>query len=163
MKRRALVCAVLIATLVVSTWVAAQARVMNHAKSGFSLWLPDDWKLEKSAETLNATAKDGTCNLTIFAPADGATMQAALEEVDKELNKIIKNMKTGDARESTVNGCRAVYVDGSGNVDDVPVSLALCIYQKGNKNLVLFSVTATQTLDQHAQALSRIMKSVTHP
>ena len=162
MKARALICTALVALLLVCGLTAAQARVMNHAKSGFSLWLPDDWKLEKNEETLNATSTDGTCNVTLFAPADGATMKAALEAVDKELAKIVKGMKTGEPRESNVNGCKAVFVDGQGTVDDVPVTLSLCVYSKGDKNLVLFAVTATQTLEKHAATLSRITKSISH-
>ena len=73
--------------------VAIQDETFTHAEAGVQFQLPKGWKAKPDGELITVSSADDALQVLFWVP-DENTFDAAVKELDKELGKTIKNMKT---------------------------------------------------------------------
>ena len=140
---------------------AGYAKWYPHQQAKVSVDIPEKWKVEGDENTLSAESKDGAAAL-MFMVLEAESLDAALESLDQELGKIIKDFKEeGEPQEITVKGMKAISADGNGIIEGKPAKIGLLVIQSpsGKAVLVLGAVQATKWA-KHKKAITKIMKSL---
>jgi len=70
-------------------------RSFSHAEAGVQFELPRGWKAKPDGEVITVSTADDSLQLVFWVP-DEDTFDAAVKDLDKELGKTIKNVKTND-------------------------------------------------------------------
>ena len=108
--------ATLITVLSLCIPLVANARTYKDDKAKVQVDIPDKWKVEAEEDSLMAQSPDGEIGL-IFLVMDAAAVDKALDEMEKELSKIFKDVKPdGEAEEVTINGMKGVSIDAKGKI-----------------------------------------------
>jgi len=131
-----------------------------HEDSGVTVDIPRSWKVTGDANSLQAKTKDG--NAAVFMrvmPAEKA--EAALAALDAELSKVVQDLKHNAAEELEVNGLKAYWVDGTGQVDghNVEVDVILVQTPKG-QSLLVFGIIAEEAAKKQHKGMVRILRSI---
>ena len=139
---------------------AALAKSWPHADAKVTIDIPDSWKVEPDGDALNATSPDETAALIfVIVPAD--TLQKAADEIDKELDKIVKDVTMEDGKETTLNGMKAWAADGKGKADGKGVDIGVAFIQtKSGKILLVLGFGETGKYEKHEADISKILQSI---
>jgi hypothetical protein len=79
--------------------------------------LPKGWKAEPDGEVITVSTPDDSLSMVFWVP-DEDSFDAAVNELDKELGKTIKNIKTtGAGKKDTHNGMPHFGQSGTGEVE----------------------------------------------
>jgi hypothetical protein len=128
----------------------------------FSVTFPDNWDTETENDIIHATPNDSSIYLGIWALEDANTLDAALDELDKAIASLVKNLKAGEAESAEINGIRFLTVDGTGRDeegDNVNVSAAL--FSPDEKQIFIMLYYATPEAEKlHEDELVGILKSI---
>jgi predicted Zn-dependent protease len=88
-------------------------NVYTHAEAGIQFEVPKDWKVEMEDEVLTASAADSSVSISFWVPKE-ATVDQALEALDSELAKIMKDIKTtSKAEKGNLNGLPTTNIEGT--------------------------------------------------
>jgi predicted Zn-dependent protease len=155
-------------TAVVSAFAAllalastASANTWVHEDAQVSIWVPNKWKMDKDGPVVTISDPREEVALVFFTlPARDLT--AALESLDEELEKFVKNIRvSGDPQEATINGMPAVTIDATGRVDGKRVELSIAVLRTpSRKALVILGVAESAKLRRHERTLTRIITSL---
>ena len=107
---------------------SASAKTYPHAKAKVQVDIPDDWNVKTDDDSLFASPKDDSVAL-IFGVMDAHKLDEALKELDKELGKTFKNIKTEKPEEVDINGLKGVSVDATAKVEGKEVEMGLMVLQ----------------------------------
>src|SRR6266446_10516415 len=79
-------------------------RIFSHKEAGVQFELPKGWKAKPEGEVITVSTADDSLQMVFWVP-DEDTFDAAVKELEKELGKTIKNVKTNDkGKQDTHNG-----------------------------------------------------------
>jgi hypothetical protein len=128
----------------------------------FTVTFPDDWSTETDENLLHAVPSDSSLYLGIWALEDANTLDAALDEVDKAVSSLVKNLKVDDADSMDVNGIKFITVDGTGKDDDGNnVSVSVALFSPDEKQIfIMLYYGAKDAEDVHEKELVGILKSI---
>src|SRR5438105_9936808 len=100
---------------------AVQQEVFTHKDAGVQFQLPKGWKAQPDGETITASSADDAVQMVFWVP-DVDTFDAAVKELDKELDKTIKNIKMDDKpTQDTHNGMSHFSQSGTGEVNGASI------------------------------------------
>jgi hypothetical protein len=103
------------------TVAASQSRDFHSAKAGVRFQLPKGWKAKPDGEVITVSSADDALQVVFWVP-DEDTFDAAVKELDKELGKTIKNLKTtGKPTQDTHNGMAHYGENGTGVVEGATI------------------------------------------
>jgi predicted Zn-dependent protease len=138
----------------------AMAKTYPHDGAKVSITIPDSWKVEPSEDSLTAKAPDETVFLS-FIVMEAADVDKAAAELDKELDKVMKNVNVGKGEEMTINGMKAYFAEGSGEVDGNKVDIGVVVIAtKSGKILLGLGFGAAGKYDKHQKDITSIFQSI---
>ena len=105
----------------------------------------NDWKKTESEEALLVQDKDESAAV-IFAVVEGDDLEKALDELDKELEKVVTEGEITGQEQVKINEMDAVLSHGKGKIEgtDAKLALVLVVTPKGKVMMGLAMVEAAK-------------------
>ncbi|GEM_PF-2436484 len=128
---------------------AREDRVLTNPEAGLQFELPKGWRAEERGDDLLIWTADGTVQIDFWIPNED-TFDLALRGLDKDLGKVVKNIKILDRGTSdTHNGMRHFSTGGTGTVDGRRCEWSVDVLDAKKVALIL-SFWAPGMADKHA-------------
>ena len=134
-------------------------ETFSHADAGVRFQLPKGWKAKPEGEVITASSADDALQVVFWVP-DEDTFEAAVKELDKELGKTIKNMKTvGKPAEDELNGMPHYGETGTGDVEGTTIVWSVDVLG-AKRPLVILTFAAPNLFEKHAGAYEQLLNSI---
>ena len=134
-------------------------KVFNHKEAGVQFELPKGWKAKPDGEVITVSTADDSLQMVFWVP-DEDTFDAAVKELDKELGKTIKNIKTTDKGTSdTHNGMPHFSEGGTGEVNGTTIEWNVDVLA-AKKVVIILTFAAPGIAEKHAEAAAKFITSI---
>lgn len=138
---------------------AADEGVFTHEDAGVRFQLPKGWKAKPDGEVITASSADDALQVVFWVPEE-ANFEAAVKELDKELGKTIKNMKTvGKPAEDVLNDMPHYGETGTGDVDGTTIVWSVDVLG-AKKPLIILTFAAPSLFEKHSGAYEQLLSSI---
>jgi hypothetical protein len=139
--------------------VAIQDETFTHAEAGVQFQLPKGWKAKPDDEIITVSSADDALQVLFWVP-DENTFDAAVKELDKELGRKIKNLRTtGKPTQDTHNGMAHYGENGTGVLDGDTIEWSVDVLG-AKKPLIIFTFAAPNLLEKHAENYLKLVNSI---
>ena len=139
--------------------VASQDETFTHTGAGVQFQLPKGWKATPDGETITVASADEALQVVFWVP-DEDTFDAAVKELDKELGKTIKNIKTtGKPTQDTHNGMAHYGENGTGVVDGATIEWSVDVLG-AKKPLIILTFAAPNMIEKNAANYMKLVNSI---
>ena len=137
------------------------AKWYPDKSAGVQVNIPGHWKVGGGGDTLEAESKDGMAMLH-FMVMDGNTVDAALDEMEKQLGTLFRNVKPdGDPSEFTHGPFRGIEFTGVGMAEGVRFKFAVMLFQRPGKRVVMmYGLVVESKWGKHKRTIHKILKSI---
>ncbi len=136
-----------------------QQDVFTHKEAGVQFQLPKGWKAEPDGEIITASSADDALQVVFWVP-DADSFDTAVKELDKELDKTIKNVKMdGKPTQDTHNGMTHFGEYGTGEVNGATIAWSVDGLA-AKKPLLILTFGAPQLMEKHALEYQQLVKSI---
>jgi predicted Zn-dependent protease len=122
-----------------------------------SVNLPAGWLYESTENDITATSPDSTFAIN-FTKLPTKDMEVVLAEASKELRKNIKDLKLSEAKEFTVNGMKAKFVEGTGVGEEAAVGII--DVPAANTSLMLVASATTAAAKKYEKEFLYIFENI---
>jgi hypothetical protein len=137
---------------------AAPDAVFKHEAAGIQFTVPAEWRAHKDGDRMSINLPDNSMTIVVYT-ATHENMAAVTDEVDRQIGKILKNVKVdGDLVSSTRNGLPVSTQTGTGELDGKPVEWRVQLLEAKQHVLVL-SFGAPWAYDKHFADVSKFYES----
>lgn len=134
-------------------------ETFTHSDAGVRFQLPRGWKAKPDGEVITVSSADDALQVVFWVP-DENTFDAAVKEMDKELSKTIKNMKTvGKPREDVLNDMPHYGETGTGDVDGTTIVWSVDVVG-AKKPLMILTFAAPTLFEKHSSAYEQLLNSI---
>jgi hypothetical protein len=134
-------------------------ETFTHANAGVRFELPKGWKAKPDGEVITVSSADDGLQVIFWVP-DEDTFDAAVKELDKELGKTIKNMKTvGKPSTDTHNGMPHYEEAGTGEVEGVTIVWGVDVLG-AKKPLIILTFAAPNLYEKNADGYVKLLNSI---
>jgi hypothetical protein len=138
---------------------AAADKTYTHEEGGIQFDAPDGWKSEVDGEQITVSAPDDSISIVFWVP-EADTFDAALEALEEELDKMIKNIKLdGEAKADTHNGMKHASLSGSGKVEGADVLWSVDLLM-AKKPVIALTFASPGNFEKQAEGYSKLVKSI---
>ena len=147
------------ANALIGVAVSQQAETFTHKEAGVQFQLPKGWKAKPDGEVITVSSADDAFQVVFWVP-DEDTFDAAVKELDKELSKTIKNLKTsGKPTQDTHNGMAHYGENGTGVVDGATIEWSVDVLG-AKKPLIILTFAAPNLIEKHADNYLKLVQSI---
>ena len=152
------------ATLLIGSTNSRAAAIQGgepftHADAGVKFELPKGWKAKPDGEIITVSSADDAFQVLLWVP-DEDTFDAAAKELDKELGKTIKNIKTtGKPTQDTHNGMAHYEETGTGEVEGATIAWSVDVLA-AKKPLIILTFAAPNLFEKHADEYLKLVSSI---
>jgi len=137
----------------------AQGEVFTHKEAGVQFQLPKGWKAKPDGEVITVSTADDSLQMVFWVP-DEDTFDAAVKDIDKELDKTIKNIKTTDKGTSdTHNGMPHFSTGGTGDVDGTRIEWSVDVLA-AKKIVIILTFAAPGVAEKHDAESLQFINSI---
>lgn len=134
-------------------------RHFSHKEAGVEFELPKGWKAKPDGEVITVSTADDSLQMVFWVPDDD-TFDAAVKDLDKELEKTIKNIKTTDKGTSdTHNGMPHFSTGGTGQVNGVTIEWSVDVLS-AKKTVIILTFAAPGIAEKHADEAVQFINSI---
>ena len=134
-------------------------RHFSHKEAGVAFELPKGWKAKPDGEVITVSTADDSLQMVFWVPAED-TFDAAVKDLDKELDKTIKNIKTTDKGTSdTHNGMPHFSAGGTGEVNGVTIEWSVDVLA-AKKVVIILTFAAPGIAEKHADEAVQFISSI---
>ena len=138
---------------------AQENRIFSHPEAGVQFELPKGWKAKPDGEVITVSTADDSLQMVFWVP-DEDTFDAAVKDLDKELSKTIKNIKTTDKGTSDKhNGMPHYSQGGTGDVNGVTIEWSVDVLA-AKKVVIILTFAATGIAEKHADEAVQFISSI---
>jgi len=138
---------------------AQSGDVFTHQEAGVQFQLPKGWKAKPDGEVITVSSADDALQVVFWVP-DENTFDAAVKELDKELSKTIKNMKSeGKPSQDTLNGMPHYGETGTGDVNGATIVWSVDVLG-AKKPLMILTFAAPNLFEKNADAYEKLLNSI---
>jgi len=138
---------------------AQDNRFYTHEQAGVRFELPKGWKAEPDGEVITVSTPDDSLSMVFWVP-DEANFDAAVNELDKELSKTIKNIKpSGPGKKDTHNGMPHFGQSGTGDVEGTTIEWSVDVLG-AKKPVIILTFAAPGVWEQHAESAAKFIASI---
>lgn len=131
----------------------------RHNGAGIKFVLPKGWKAKPDGEVITVSTSDDALQMVFWVPEED-TLDAAVKDLDNELGKTIKNIRTtGKEARDTHNGMPHYSVSGTGEVDGTTIEWSVDVLA-ARKIVIILSFAAPGAWEQHAGSAARFIDSI---
>jgi len=139
--------------------LAQEDRHFSHKEAGVEFELPKGWKAKPDGEVITVSTADDSLQMVFWVPAED-TFDAAVKDLDKELEKTIKNIKTTDKGTSdTHNGMPHFSTGGTGEVSGVTIEWSVDVLA-ARKVVIILTFAAPGIAEKHADEAVQFISSI---
>jgi predicted Zn-dependent protease len=139
--------------------VAQENRSFSHKEAGVQFELPKGWKAKPDGEVITVSTADDSLQMVFWVP-DENTFDAAVKDLDKELSKTIKNIKTTDKGTSdTHNGMPHFSEGGTGEVDGTTIEWSVDVLA-AKRVVIILTFAAPGIAEKHAEEAVQFISSI---
>ena len=143
----------------VSRAITQDNEVYRHEEAGVKFTLPKGWKAKPDGETVTVSTADDSLQMVFWVP-DEDTLDAAVKDLDKELSKTIRNIKTtGKETTDTHNGMPHYSVSGTGEVEGVTIEWSVDVLA-AKKVVIILSFAAPGAWEKHSNSAAKFIDSI---
>jgi hypothetical protein len=169
-KLTALLCLALVSTaLVGSTYAkpfattarltAQESKTFTHKEAGVQFDVPSGWKAKPDGEVITVSTADDSLQMVFWVPEED-TFDAAVKDLDKELEKTIKNVKTsGKPTEDTHKGMPHFSENGTGEVGGTTIEWSVDVLA-AKKVVIILTFAAPGIAEKHAAEAAKFISSI---
>lgn len=141
-----------------SAQIQRQWHVFQEAKVSF--WHPADWTLQAAENSVITTHPETALSLT-FTLLPDTELEAALQQWQTDLAAQITDAHWSTAPDLVqLNDLLGVGGEIEGTMDDQPVKIGLFLLERPQGVLLLVGMGFQGALDEHREALDRIVQSI---
>ena len=134
-------------------------RFFTHKEAGVQFELPKGWKAKPEGEVVTVSTEDGSLQMVFWVP-DEDTFDAAVKDLDKELSKTIKNIKTTDKGTSNKhNGMPHYSEGGTGEVDGTTIEWSVDVLA-AKRVVIILTFAAPGIAEKHAEEAAQFIASI---
>jgi predicted Zn-dependent protease len=134
-------------------------RFFTHKEAGIQFELPKGWKAKPDGEVVTVSTADDSLQMVFWVP-DEDSFDAAVKDLDKELSKTIKNVKTTDKGTSdTHNGMPHFSEGGTGEVDGTTIDWSVDVLA-AKKVVIILTFAAPGVAEKHAAEAAKFIASI---
>jgi predicted Zn-dependent protease len=134
-------------------------RTFSHKEAGVQFELPKGWKAKPDGEVITVSTADDSLQMVFWVP-DEDTYDAAVKDLDKELGKTIKNIKTTDKGTSDKhNGMPHYSQGGTGDVNGVTIEWSVDVLA-AKKVVIILTFAAPGIAEKHADEAAQFISSI---
>lgn len=138
---------------------STEGEVFTHQEGGIQFTAPANWKSNKTEDTLTVTTSDDTLSVVFWVPK-GDDFNQAVEDLGKQLERVIKNSKVTSPGEATThNGMEAYTASGTGEVDNEQIVWEVDIL-KAKKPVFVVSFAAPVQFTKHEGEYQQLLGSI---
>jgi hypothetical protein len=147
--------------VVVAALVApAAAETIKIPDAALEVWYPERWNVERANGTVTITAPGDDVALS-FVTVPGEKLDDALAALDAQLGRLATDIQSGKPSETTINGMKAVVVDGKGKVKGRRVDLSVAlVLRPGKKVMMMLGFVESSKLKSYERELTKIVTSM---
>ena len=139
--------------------VTQRDRVFTHKEAGVQFELPKGWKAKPDGEVITVSTADDSLQMVFWVP-DEDTFDAAVKDLDTELGKTVKNIKTTDKGTSdTHNGMPHFSEGGTGTVGGVTIEWSVDVLA-ARKIVIILTFAAPGVAEKHADEAVQFITSI---
>jgi hypothetical protein len=143
----------------ISVAMGQEGETFTHQEAGVQFQLPKGWKAKPDGEVITVSSADDALQVVFWVPEEN-TFDAAVKELDKELGKIIKNLKTtGKPTQDTHNGMAHYGENGTGVVDGATIEWSVDVLG-AKKPLIILTFAAPNLLEKNAGGYMKLVQSI---
>jgi len=133
--------------------------VYRHEAAGIKFTLPAGWKAKPDGEVITVSTADDALQMVFWVPEED-TLDAAVKDLDNELGKTIKNIKTtGKEARDTHNGMPHYSVSGTGDVEGTTIEWSVDVLA-AKKVVIILSFAAPGAWEKHSSSASKFIDSI---
>jgi len=143
----------------VSSAITQDNDVYRHEAAGIKFTLPPGWKAKPDGEVITVSTPDDALQMVFWVPEED-TLDAAVKDLDNELGKTIKNIKTtGKENKDTHNGMPHYSVSGTGEVEGTTIEWSVDILA-AKKIVIILSFAAPGAWEKHSNSSAKFIDSI---
>ncbi len=134
-------------------------EVFTHKEAGIQFELPKGWTAKPDGEVITVATADDSLQMVFWVPAED-TFDAAVKDLDKELSKTIKNVKTTDKGSSdTHNGMPHFSSGGTGEVEGATIEWSVDVLA-AKRVVIILTFAAPGIAEEHAAETAQFISSI---
>ena len=142
-----------------NAYVAQDNEIYRHNEAGVQFQLPKGWKAKPDGEVITVSTADDSLQMVFWVP-DENTFDAAVKDLDKELSKTIKNIKTTDKGTADKhNGMPHYSQGGTGEVNGVTIQWSVDVLA-AKKVVIILTFAAPGIAEKHAEEAVKFINSI---
>jgi hypothetical protein len=137
----------------------SDANVYTHKEGGIQFEVPNGWKATPNGDNMTVASADGGLQVVFWVPAEDS-FDAAVRELDKEIGKTIKNVKTvGTPTKDTHNGMPHYGESGTGEVDGTTIAWSVDVLS-AKKPVIILSFAAPNLYEKNSADYEKLINSI---
>ena len=138
---------------------SSDSNIFTHKEGGIQFEVPGGWKATPNGDNMTVSSTDGGLQVVFWVPAEDS-FDAAVKELDKEIGKTIKNVKTvGTPTKDTHNGMPHYGESGTGEVDGTPIAWSVDVLS-AKKPVIILSFAAPNLYEKNSAAYEKLINSI---
>jgi hypothetical protein len=138
---------------------AQDANVFTHKEGGIKFEVPNGWKATPDGDNMTVSSADGGLQVVFWVPAENS-FDAAVKELDKEVSKTIKNVKTvGKPTQDTHNGMPHYGESGTGEVNGNTIAWSVDVLS-AKKPVIILSFAAPNLYEKNSADYEKLINSI---
>ena len=139
--------------------VAQNSDTFTHPGAGVQFKVPAGWKAKPDGELITVSSGDDALQVVFWVP-DENSFDAAVKELDKELSKTIKNLKTeGTPAKDELNGMPHYGETGTGEVNGATIVWSVDVLG-AKKPLIILTFAAPNLFEKNADGFEKLLNSI---
>jgi len=140
--------------------VAVQGgETFTHSDAGVKFDLPKGWKAKPEGALITVSSADDALQVIFWVP-DENSFDAAVKELDKELSKTVKNMKTvGKPSKDEINGRPHYGETGTGDVEGATIVWSVDVLG-AKKPLIILTFAAPNQFEKNSKGFEDLLSSI---
>lgn len=143
----------------VSAGGAQGSEFFTHSDAGVRFQLPKGWKAKPDGEVITVSSADDGLQVVFWVPEEDS-FDATVKDLDKELGKTIKNIKTaGKPTQDTHNGMAHYGENGTGEVDGTTIAWSVDVLG-AKKPLIILTFAAPTLFEKHVDEYLKLVGSI---
>jgi len=134
-------------------------QVFSHKEAGVQCEVPTGWKSKADGDEITVSTADDSVQMVFWVP-DEDTFDTAVKDLDKTLEKTIKNVKTtSKGKADTHNGMPHYGEGGTGEVDGVTIEWSVDIL-RAKKTIIILTFSAPGIAEKHVNECAKFISSI---
>jgi len=143
----------------VAAGVTQGGETFTHSDAGVRFELPRGWKAKPDGEVITVSSADDGLQVVFWVP-DEDSFEATVKDLDKELGKTIKNIKTaGKPTQDTHNGMAHYGENGTGEVEGTTIAWSVDVLG-AKKPLIILTFAAPTLFEKHVDEYLKLVGSI---